>query len=172
MKKDLQAALDAVCMTYDNIVQIAEDIVTSSTKNVDELITEIQRNVENISNDCIRDYMLKLCLNSYIFSETKEKAAFKAQCAEAIRKERYAVEFAEANGTVAQKDGTATTNISEEVIVEAMYELVANLLKTKNDETHRVVDVLKTILMSRMSEAKLTPTIEVGEPGEKTYLRE
>lgn len=172
MKKDLQAALDAVCMTYDNVVQIADDIVSSNTKAIDELIKDVQSNIENISNDCIRDYMLKLCLNSYIFSETKEKASFKAQCAEAIRKERYAIEFAEATGTVAQKDGTATVNISEEVVVESMYELVADLLKTKSDETHRVVDVLKTILMSRMTEAKLTPTIEIGEPGEKTYIRE
>jgi hypothetical protein len=35
-----------------------------------------------------------------------------------------------------------------------LYNLVANLLKTKLDQLHRLVDALKSILMSRMQETK------------------
>jgi len=44
---------------------------------------------------------------------------------------------------------------SEEIIVESLYKLVANLLKTKLDALHRLVDALKSVLMSKMQEAKL-----------------
>ena len=40
-------------------------------------------------------------------------------------------------------------------MTEAVYDLVAALLKGAQDECHRVVDALKTVLMSRMQEAKL-----------------
>ena len=46
------------------------------------------------------------------------------------------------------------------------------MLKTKSDEIHRVVDSLKNILISRASEAKLTPNITGGEIGEKSYIGE
>ena len=39
-------------------------------------------------------------------------------------------------------------------VTEALYNLIANLLKTKLDQLHRLVDALKSILMSRMQETK------------------
>ena len=43
-------------------------------------------------------------------------------------------------------------------MVELLYELISNLLKTKLDELHRLTDTLKSILMSRMQEAKFLNT--------------
>ena len=89
------------------------------------------------------------------FSEIKEKSALKAECAVTLRKDRYAEEFSLADGAVANKDSIAIRNISEEILVEAIYELISSLFKVKLDETHRLVDTLKTVLMTRLSEAKL-----------------
>jgi hypothetical protein len=111
-----------------------------------------------MNNDLLRDYILKLCLKSYSFSDIKEKAAFKAEIAETIRKEAYAKQFNSTEGTVAVRQNNAEIAISAEYLSEEIYQLISALLKTKADEIHRVVDALKTVLMSRLQEAKISIT--------------
>lgn len=154
--KDINKALDAVDMTYDNLIVIANDTFNELVGDVSELVTIAYDNVENLTNDNLRELMLKLALKSYSFSEIKDKASFKATLAETLRKEAYAIKFNEQEGSVAAKDNLATLAISEEIIAENIYDLISTMLKTKSDEIHRVVDVLKTVLMSRNAEAKLT----------------
>lgn len=70
-------------------------------------------------------------------------------------KEKLSKEFLSTDGTVALKDKQSTINSSSEIIANMMYEYIASMLKTKLDEVHRVVDTLKSVLASRMAEAKL-----------------
>ena len=57
-------------------------------------------------------------------------------------------------------------NVSENILVEAVHSMVASALKVKLDEMHRVVDALKTVTMSRMSEAKLTINADLRDTNE------
>ena len=154
--KDLQKALDNTDVVYTQLVEIAEDIIGSYVAEVNLLITEAVNNVNNITNDDIRDLIIKLSLKAYSFAEIKEKSALKFECAESLRKEAYAKEYNKAEGAVAARENTAVIETSGEIMTEAVYGLVSGLLKTKLDEIHRVVDSLKTVLMSRLSEAKLS----------------
>lgn len=156
MSKDLNNALTAVEITYGQIKQIAEDMLAEAFIPVNQLVVEIQMNINNISIETLRDYMLKLQLNTFQLSELRDKTAVKAQCAEAIKKEAYATSFLAQEGTAGQKDSNATIAISENIVVECLYELVANLVKTKVDQSLRLIDTLKSILMSRMAEAKIS----------------
>ena len=99
--------------------------------------------------------MGQLSTMSLSFCEIKESAAFRAELAESIRKEKYSISYNNVSGTNGNKENTAIIQISEEVVVEALYNLISSLFKTKLDEIHRFIDVLKTILMSRNTEAKL-----------------
>ena len=107
------------------------------------------------SNDKIRDTLMRLSLKSYYLASIKDKSAFKANLAETIRKEAYAKSFGNAVGTVAQKDGQALLETSSQAVAEKIHDLMADLFKSSTDEIHRTIDVLKTVLMSRLSEAKL-----------------
>jgi hypothetical protein len=98
--------------------------------------------------------MLTLQLKAYGISELKEKAALKAELAEILQKEHFAISFNGADGSAAVKDKLATVATSADTVTEALYNLIASLLKTKLDSIHRLVDVLKSILMSRMQETK------------------
>ena len=159
MTKELSQAIDAVEITYSEIIDIANESVKELTGDLDDMLENVYHGIENLTNDGIREIMLRLSLRSFSFSAIKDKAGFKAILAESLRKEAYAKQFSTLDGSVAAKDSKATLNISEQIIVEHIYNLTASLFKTKLDETHRVVDTLKTVLMSRLSEAKLT-TIE------------
>ena len=86
MAINIHDALDTVEMTYAELNEISNDMTKSFFESVDKLIEELG-DVNSLDNDVIRDYMIKLALNSYSLSEIKEKSALKAECAEAIRKE-------------------------------------------------------------------------------------
>ena len=159
MTKELSQAIDNVEITYNEIIDIANESVKELTGDLDELLENVYHGVENLTNDGIREIMLRLSLRAFSFSAIKDKAGLKASLAETLRKEAYAKQFSTLDGSVAAKDTRATLNISEQIIVEQIYNLTASLFKTKLDEVHRTVDTLKTVLMSRLSEAKLT-TIE------------
>lgn len=154
-RPSLNDALANVESTYSEVVEIANDMLSDIFQPINNLVDEIREAGAGISAESLRDYMVRLQLRSYEISDIKEKSALKAECAEALRKEKYARTFNAAEGTAGVKDNTALLAASEEIIVEALYNLVASLLKTKLDEVHRLIDTLKSILMSKMQEAKL-----------------
>ena len=158
MKPTVQQALENVEMTYQELNEVANEMTSSFFESVNSIINELN-DINELSNDDIRNYMIKLALNSYSLAEIKEKSALKAECAEALRKDKYARSFREAEGSAAIKENEAVVNTNEQVVVEALYNLIASLFKTKLDEAHRVVDVLKSVLMSRNAEAKLTTNV-------------
>jgi len=154
MEKKLETALDNVEMTYRELVEVVDDMLSPLFSPINTLVTTINSTVNALSVDQIRDYILQLQLKAFEISETKEKAALKAELAEALQKERFAVEFNGLDGSAAVKDKLALVATSSEVVAEALYNLASNLLKTKLDQLHRLVDALKSILMSRMQETK------------------
>lgn len=158
MAENLQEALDKVNLTYSELEAMADDIVRRYSTTTDDIIKSME-SIESMSNDDIRLKMTKLALSTYSLSEAKEHASLKSECADTIEKESRAKEFNGAEGTVAVKENISFLNSSNEVIVNVLYESVANLLKVKCDEAHRVVDVLKNILISRNAEAKLASNI-------------
>lgn len=156
MKQNVNAALDTVDMTYSELIDIANNILDDVCGDIDRMTQSAYNNIENMTNEDIRDMLLRLSLRSYSFSEIKEKSAFKATLAETLRKEAYAKNFNSTEGSVAVRDNTAIIQTSAEIIAEEIYTVTANMFKTKLDELHRIVDTLKTVLMSRLSEAKLS----------------
>lgn len=156
MNQNVSKALDNIDITYDELIDIANDICSDVTGDLTEMIQSAYNNIENLTNDSIRQLLLKLSLRSYSFAEIKEKSLFKATLGETLRKEAYAKSFNSTEGTVAVRENTSIINTSSEIIAEELYTLVANMFKTRVDEIHRVVDSLKSVLMSRMQEAKLS----------------
>ena len=161
MAKDLNKALESVEMTYAQIKDIADSMLVGPFEEPNKIVETIQYNIESMSIDMLRDSILKLQLAVYSLSELRDRSGIKASCAEAIRKEAYAASYIGQEGTAGVKDNKAVLASSEEIVVELLYELISNLLKTKLDELHRLTDTLKSILMSRMQEAKFLNTSAV-----------
>ena len=164
MNQNVSKALDNIDMTYNELIDIANDVCSEVTGDLTEMINSAYNNIENLTNDSIRQLLLKLSLRSYSFAEIKDKSLFKATLGETLRKEAYAKSFNATEGTVAVRENTSIINTSAEILAEELYTLIANMFKTRVDEVHRVVDSLKSVLMSRMQEAKLS-TVDgfVGE---------
>lgn len=165
MDKKLETALNNVETTYGELVNIANDMLNPMFEPINLIITQVNATVNAMSIDQIRDYILRIQLKAFEISEIKEKAALKAELAETLQKEKFAISFNGLDGSAAAKEKLALVETSAEIVSEALYSLVANLLKTKLDQLHRLVDCLKSILMSRMQETKfmnIGSTNEVG----------
>jgi hypothetical protein len=162
MKESLEQALNNVELVYNDIKDIANDLLNEYTSDITSLITYISDHIENLTNDDLRKLILKLSVKAYSFGDIKEKASIKAEIAEMLKKEKYAKEFALAEGTVVARDNQVILKISDEVVTQAIYDLTASLYKVKLDEVRRMIDSLKTVLTSRLSEAKLTATLNEG----------
>lgn len=154
MAKDLNKALETVEMTYAQIKDIADDMLANAFEEPNKIIEDIQGNVESMSIDMIRDSILRLQLAVYTLSELRDRSGIKSTCAEALRKEAYAASYIGQEGTACVKDSNTILAISENIVAQCLYDLVASLVKTKVDQIHRMIDSLKSILMSRMQEAK------------------
>ena len=156
MAKDLNMALNAVELTYSQIESIADNMLVASFEEPNSIMASIQVGVESMSIDAIRDSIIKLQLAAYALSELRDKTGVKAACAEAVRKEAYATSYVSQEGTAGVKESNTTLAIAENIVVQCLYELVASLVKTKVDMILRMVDSLKSVLMSRMQEVKLS----------------
>jgi len=158
MAKSLKEALDNVEMSYSQVAEVANSILEDILKPVDNLISVIGTDINSLSLDQLKDYLWKLQHKAYTLSEVKEKSILKAELAEMLQKEKSAKIYIEAEGTTNAKSSTALLESSQEIVVQALYENISNQLKTKVDQLHRMVDALKSIIMTRMQEAKLSMT--------------
>lgn len=173
MKRDIQSAIDEVEVTYEQLVEVANMMTEPILKEVNNIIASVQVNDLFLnSNDSIRNLMLTLSLKSFSIAEIKDKASLKQECSETLKKQKFAEKFNCGDGSVAVRENSAMISTAEETLTQLVYELVSSTFKTKVDEIHRIVDVLKTILMSKSQEAKMTQNVSVGEVGERTYLKE
>lgn len=141
--------------TYKNIVAIADDLVAKSARSIDDLVKEIKRNLVNLTNQEISNYMLQLSIEAYYFGQKKEHATLKQEIAEAAVKEGLAKSYNTTEGTVAFRQNQAMLDISEKQAVKLLYDVTAGLMKTKLDEIHRLINVLNGALINRNAEAKL-----------------
>ena len=156
MTKDVNKALDVVDVTYDELIQIANDIYTNTVGDIDAIVLSFADRIESLSNEEIRQIITKLSVKSFSFCEIKDKSAFRATLAESIKDEIYAKLFNAMEGTVAVRENSALLGSSEELLAGEVYKLVSQLFKTKLDSVYRMIDTLKTVLTTRLTEAKLS----------------
>lgn len=165
--QDAQKETDTL---YKSLVQIADDIIKKHTQDIDKTIKNLENNIENVSNEELRKYTLKLATMAYTLGDKVEHADFKRDCANAILKETTAREFSLASGPVAAKQTTATLNTAQESAVNLLYDMVANSLKTKLQMINRIIDSIKNVLISRTAEAKIENQLGFGtKEKEETY---
>jgi hypothetical protein len=160
LDENLVDGMSNIQTIYNSLNSQAKEIVKNYTKKIDDLIKQVSDNVNNLSNEDIRNIELQLSLMAYDLGELKDKTCIAAEIAEIIQDETEADAWNTATGNNEQRKNTAILASSKEKAVAKLYKLVASQIRTKLDEAHRVVDTLKSILISRASDRKLTDNYE------------
>lgn len=154
---DYKDANNELKEVYANLSPIVNDIVTKHTKNIDSAIGKLNKNsAETMTNQELRNLILELQVEEFYFSTTKDLAVLKQECAVALEKTSQAEIYNSTEGTQTYRQNKAISATIDKDIVRILYNAVANTLKTKYEETHRMIGVLNSILISRSAEAKLS----------------
>lgn len=178
---DIKAAQNDVRNMYKDLKPIVDDVVVKHSSSIDMIIKKIKDNLNNLTNKEIREYIMQLSIEAYYFAQDKDMSLLMQECSTAILKVKNADEFNAATGTQSSKSNEAIINSQPQMVTNMVYSAISNRMKSKLDETHRVINMLSSILISNNAEAKLKgverendlysnsdPNNQTGPPNEPT----
>jgi len=149
-----EEAKKAVDEAYNNLFPIVDEIVKRYTKTSDDIVKTIGKDMEKLSKEQLRANILKLSSEAYFIGEVKERASLRQELAEMIYKENVAKVYSVSTGTQKDKDNAAILASTTEKMAELLHSAVESQLKTKIQGINNIVENLKSVLISRISEDK------------------
>ena len=164
---DISNANAELSELYNDLKPIVDSVVQKQSMEIDKIIERIKRNLGNLTNKELQDLMLQLSIETYYFSHIKDMSILKQECATALMKESQANSFNSTVGTQAVRHNQSIIDSLDKQAVNMLYSAVANNLRSKLDEAHRMVNVLSNVLISKNAEAKLKGVREDYEPDDK-----
>ena len=154
MNEKIEQANKDVNEIYNELSEAVKEVVQEITKPVDDIVKELSKGINLFSNSELWDFQLRLGIEAYKLSNVKEQSSLKDACAEALYKESLAKSFSESTGAVEAKKQTSILASTSKQAVSMLYSSISNILKTKLDEVHRLINILQGIQISRAAEAK------------------
>ncbi len=168
---EIEQAKDNVNELFKNLAPLVQELVDKYSFELDKIINKISKS-DALTNDELRNYILALSVESYLFGISKDASILKQECATTLMKEGIAQEFNNATGTQQARNNTSMINTTDKQVVNLLFNAVANMMKTKLDETHRMINALNSILISRNAEAKLAGNGTESETPARQILNE
>lgn len=144
----------------EGLTQILDKLSEEYVKPMDDYVDKIKQCLEDgistITLDELNKIMLRLSAYNYFLAGKIEKAGIKSSVAQAIRDEAYNKAFhSQITGTVAQKTAIALESVTEEEVVNIVYQRLYKAVKAKYDSTVRLIEGLRKIITSKIEEMKL-----------------
>ena len=140
------------------IEDIAFNISREFTQELDKVMgicKSIFQSKDKITNQEIEDLLAQLPSILYFVNEGQEAVGIKQDIAEMTKKANYNIAREKANGTVADKNTTAESQVINEAINEIIYQRAYKLIRAKIEMAQEMVNSLKRIFDARMVEYQI-----------------
>ena len=140
------------------IEDIAFNISKEFTQELDKVMgtcKSIFQSKDKITNQEIEDLLAQLPSILYFVNEGQEAVGIKKDIAEMTKKVNYNIAREKANGTVADKNTTAESQVINEAINEIIYQRAYKLIRAKIEMAQEMVNSLKRIFDARMMEYQI-----------------
>ena len=152
---DISVANKELAEMYKNLKPIVDEIVNKNTKEVDSIIKKIKNGLENeLTHKELYSYLMQLSVETYYMAYSKDMAGLRQECAETLMKAKQAEIFNETVGTQVLRTNEAIVSTVDKQVINLIHRAVANCLRTKLDEAHRMVRTLENVLISKNAENK------------------
>lgn len=153
-EQQIATAQNDVNETYDYLAGVVQEVTKDIVAPLDSIVKELSKGINLFSNADLWDFQLRLGVETYILGNLKEQSSLKQACAEALYKEGLARAYSTTAGAVEAKKQQSVLDMLDKQVVSILWTTVSNLLKTKCDEAHRLVNIIQGIQISRAAEAK------------------
>lgn len=152
--KDKQYAIEQDAKSIDAMVN---QIIENSTKEIDEYIENIKRelDVADLSISELNLILMKLCSYYYYLAKEQEMVGVRQDIATIYEKEKYNLHFMGAVGTVASKTSQAEEKTKEERVIALVWEKSYKILKNKSVAISSYIDSIKKIITGKIREMEL-----------------
>jgi hypothetical protein len=160
---DISTARKEVQETYKSLKPIVTEVVDKHAKEINNIIAKVKKNLTTLTNKELQDYMLQLSIEAYFFAERKDMSVLMQECAIAMSKSAQADIFNSTAGTQAVRSNQSIVDSLDKQVVVVLQNAVANNMKSKLDEAHRIVNVLSNVLISKNAENKLKGVGNAGD---------
>ena len=140
------------------IEDIAFNISREFTQELDKVMgicKSIFQSKDKITNQEIEDLLTQLPSILYFVNEGQEAVGIKQDIAEMTKKANYNIAREKANGTVADKNTTAESQVINEAINEIIYQRAYKLIRAKIEMAQEMINSLKRIFDARMMEYQI-----------------
>jgi hypothetical protein len=140
------------------IEDIAFNISKEFTQELDKVMgtcKSIFQSKDKITNQEIEDLLAQLPSILYFVNEGQEAVGIKQDIAEMTKKANYNIAREKANGTVADKNTTAESQVINEAINEIIYQRAYKLIRAKIEMAQEMINSLKRIFDARMMEYQI-----------------
>lgn len=153
--KDKQYMIEQDAKSIDAMVN---QIVENSTKEIDEYIENIKRelDVADLSISELNRILIKLSMYYYYLAREQEMVGIRQDIAAIYEKEKYNLHFMGAVGTVASKTSQAEEKTKEERVISLVWEKSYKVLKNKYTALGAYIDALKKVITSKIKEMELS----------------
>ena len=152
--KDKQYMIEQDAKSIDAMVN---QIVENSTKEIDEYIENIKRELDiaDLSISELNLILMKLCSYYYYLAKEQELVGVRQDIATIYEKEKYNLHFMGAVGTVASKTSQAEEKTKEERVIALVWEKSYKILKNKSAAINSYIDSIKKIITGKIKEMEL-----------------
>lgn len=152
--KDKQYMIEQDAKSIDAMVN---QIVENSTKEIDEYIENIKRELDiaDLSISELNLILMKLCSYYYYLAREQEMVGVRQDIATIYEKEKYNLHFMGAVGTVASKTSQAEEKTKEERVIALVWEKSYKILKNKSAAINSYIDSIKKIITGKIKEMEL-----------------
>jgi len=152
--KDKQFQIEQDAKSIDAMVN---QIVENSTKEIDEYIENIKRELDiaDLSISELNLILMKLCSYYYYLAKEQELVGVRQDIATIYEKEKYNLHFMGAVGTVASKTSQAEEKTKEERVISLVWEKSYKILKNKSAAINSYIDSIKKIITGKIKEMEL-----------------
>lgn len=154
-KKTIEKARKDAQTTFRELSPMVKEVVNKHSKEIDAIIAKIKKDLAVLTNKELQTYMLQLSIEAYEFAQSKDLATLQQECALVTQKHKQASIFNGTVGTQVVRTNESITGSVDQQVVTMIYNAVANCMKSKLDEVHRIVNILSNVLISRNAENKL-----------------
>ena len=146
---------------YGEIVNVVVDeVVRKATKQLDELIYEIQnllKDIQSISVEDLNYYIAYLPTVMYFTTDRAEIVGIKMDSSSAIRKEKYDDLYVLAAGkTIPDKESETRKLVMNETVIETAYKRAYKKVQSKLEHADKVLASLKRVHQFRLNDIELT----------------